>query len=100
VADSPRPTAVGRPIVLTAGGQPLELSYYQLSGVEAVVASSPQQFAMPPDSRAVGSSAGMAWSATSSGVTLFCLNGTSPILLAAHQPLVQLQALAAQLHLP
>jgi hypothetical protein len=78
----------------------LELRYYQLGGIDAVVASSPRQFAMPPDGRAVGSSAGMAWSATRSGVTLLCLNGTHPILLAAHQPLAQLQALAAQLHLP
>ena len=95
-----RPTALGRPTVLTAGGQPLELSYYQLGGVEAVVASSPQQFAIPPDGRAVGGSPGMAWSAIRSGITLFCLNGTRPILLAGPQPLAQLQALAAQLHLP
>jgi hypothetical protein len=95
-----RPTALGRPTVLTAGGQPLELSYYQLGGVEAVVASSPRQFSMPPNGRAVGNSGGMAWSATRSGITLFCLNGSRPILLAAHQPLAQLQALAAQLHLP
>jgi hypothetical protein len=87
-------------MVLTPGGQPLELSFYQLRGVEAVVASSPRQFAKPPDSRAVGGSTGMAWSATRSGVTLFCLNGSRPILLAGPQPLAQLQDLAAQLHLP
>jgi hypothetical protein len=87
-------------MVLSSGGQPLELSYYRLGGVEAVVASSPRQFAMPPDSRAVGGSVGMAWSATRSGVTLFCLNGTRPILLAAPQPLAQLQVLAAKLNLP
>ena len=95
-----RPTALGRPTVLTAGGQPLQLSYYQLGGIEAVVASSPRQFAIPPDGRAVGGSAGMAWSAIRSGITLFCLNGTRPILLAGPQPLARLQALAAQLHLP
>jgi hypothetical protein len=98
--DNLRPTSLGRPIVFTAGGQPLELSYYQLGGVEAVVASSPQQFAIPPDGRAVGGSPGMAWSAIRSGITLFCLNGTRPILLAGPQPLARLQALAAQLHLP
>jgi hypothetical protein len=42
----------------------------------------------------------MAWSATRSGITLFCLNGPRPILLAAPEPLARLQALAAQLHLP
>jgi hypothetical protein len=96
---NPTPTVLGTPIALTTGGQHVNLAYYQVGTTEAVVASSPQQFAMPAGGRRVGGPPGMAWSATRAGITLFCLNGPRPILLAAAVPLTELQALAAQLQL-
>jgi hypothetical protein len=95
----PQATPLGAPIALTVGGQRVDLTYYQVGRVEALVASSPRQFAMPSGGRPLGGPSGMAWSATRSGITLFCLNGPRPILLAAAVPLTQLRALAGQLHL-
>jgi hypothetical protein len=95
----PQPTPLGAPIALTVGGQRVDLTYYQVGRVEAVVASSPRQFAMPAGGRPLGGPSGMAWSAARSGITLFCLNGPRPILLAAAGPLTQLRDIAGQLHL-
>jgi hypothetical protein len=97
--DNPQPTALVAPITLTVGGQRVDLKYYQVGKVEAVVASSPRQFAMPSSGRPVGGPNGMAWTATRSGITLFCLNGPHPILLAATVPLSQLRDIAGELHL-
>lgn len=90
---------LGRPVELTSGGQPIELVYYQVGRTEALVATSPQQFAMPSDGRPIGGSPGMAWTATRTGISLLCLNGPRSTLLAAALPLAQLTELATQLHL-
>ena len=96
------PTAsgpLGRPVTLTSAGHPIELLYYRVGDTEALVATSPREFAMPKDGRPLGGSPGMAWTAHRSGISLLCLNGPRSTLLAAGVPLQQLIALASQLHL-
>jgi hypothetical protein len=94
------PTQIGSRRSLSAGGQPIQVSYYRFGSVEALVAESSQQFPMPPGGSPIAGSTGMAWKASKSGISLLCLNGSPAMLLAGRLPLTQLQSLAARLHLP
>ena len=90
------PVAVGRPVTVTVKGQRIEMRTWRLGSAEAVVAVSGQPFPMPAGAQAA-SGRGMAWSARLGKLTLYCLNGPTPELLAAPVPAAELAALAARL---
>lgn len=94
-----RPRSIGEPLTLQAGGQRLDLVYYRVGSVEAMVATSDRPFATPDGAKSTDGRSGMGWSATRGGVTLYCLNAPRPVLLAAAVPSVQLPAIAAMLGL-
>jgi len=92
------PVEVGRPVMVTAGGQRIVLRTWRLGGTEAVVAVSGQSFPMPAS--AVGAAGGgMAWSAQLGRLGLYCINGRTSELVAAPVPAAELAALAARLPL-
>jgi anti-sigma factor RsiW len=90
------PVAVGRPVTVTAGGQPIVLRTWRLGGTEAVVAVSDRPFPIPADAQGL-SGMGMAWSARLGRVGLYCRNGPTSELVAAPVPAAELAALAARL---
>lgn len=78
-----RPTPVGSPLSLSVDGVRIQLSYYRLGAAEVAVATADHPFPEPAGARAGGGSSGsaMAWTATVSGVSLYCPSSTT--LLAA-----------------
>jgi anti-sigma factor RsiW len=90
------PVEVGRPVTVAAGGQQMVLRVWRLGDVEAVVAVSAQQFAMPVRAHGV-TGPGMAWTARLGSIGLYCRNGRTSELVAARVPETQLAALAARL---
>jgi len=90
------PVEVGRPVMVTAGGQRIMLRTWRLGSTEAVVATSGQPFPMPTRAQGV-TGRGMAWSARVGPVGLYCLNGPTSELVAAPVPAAELAALAARL---
>jgi anti-sigma factor RsiW len=92
------PVEVGRPVTVTAGGQPIVLRTWRLGSTEAVVAVSDRPFPMPADAQGV-SGRGMAWTARMGTLALYCLNGPTSELVAAPVPAAELAALAARLSL-
>jgi hypothetical protein len=90
------PVEVGRPVMVTAGGQRIVLRTWRLGGAEAVVAVSGRPFPMPAGAKGVPGS-GMAWSARLGRLGLYCVNGRISELLAAPVPPAELAALAARL---
>ena len=92
------PVAVGRPVTVTADGQPIVLRTWRLGSTEAVVAISDRPFPMPADAQGL-SGMGMAWSARLGRVGLYCRNGPTSELVAAPVPAAELAALAARLPL-
>jgi len=89
---------VGRPVTVTAGGQPIVLRTWRLGSTEAVVAVSEDPFPMPADAQGVPGR-GMAWTARVGTLALYCLNGPTSELVAAPVPAAELAALAARLPL-
>jgi hypothetical protein len=92
------PVQVGRPVMVTAGGQRIMLRTWRLGSTEAVVATSGQPFPMPARAQGIAG-LGMAWSARVGPVGLYCLNGPTSELVAALVPDAELAALAARLPL-
>jgi anti-sigma factor RsiW len=92
------PVQVGPPVMITAGGQRIEVRTWRLGGTEAVVAVSSQPFPMPPGAQGM-SGRDMAWSARVGTLGLYCVNGRSSELVAAPVPVAELAALAARLPL-
>jgi anti-sigma factor RsiW len=90
------PMEVGRPVIVTAGGQPIVLRTWRLGSTEAVVAVSDRPFPMPADAQRVPGR-GMAWTARMGTLALYCLNGPTSELVAAPVPAAELAALAARL---
>jgi hypothetical protein len=90
------PVQVGHPVTVTAGGQQIVMRTWRLGGVQAVVAVSARPF--PTPARAHGlPGPGMAWTARSGTVSLYCLNGKTSELVAASVPSAELATLAARL---
>lgn len=100
--DAPRSgalTALGQPVIEAAAGHRVTIDPVDTADGEALVATSPAMFPMPPDGVAVSAS-GMAWTARRGGVTLYCLNNEHPsVLLAGTHGLESLLSLAQRLHL-
>ena len=92
------PMEVGRPVTVTAGGQPIVLRTWRLGRTEAVVAVSDHPFPMPADAQGVPGR-GMAWTAQVGTLALYCVNGSTSELVAAPVPAAELAALAARLPL-
>jgi hypothetical protein len=92
------PVEVGRPVTVTAGGQPIVLRTWRLGSTEAVVVVSDHPFPMPADAQGVPGS-GMAWTARVGTLALYCVNGSTSELVAAPVPAAELAALAARLPL-
>ena len=92
------PVEVGRPVIVTAGGQRIVMRTWRLGATEAVVAVSGQPFPMPDRAQAA-SGGGMAWSARLGKLGLYCLNGRRSELVAAPVPAAELARLAARLPL-
>jgi hypothetical protein len=90
------PVEVGRPVLVTAGGQRIVLRTWRVGGAEAAVAASARPFPMPAYAKGV-SGRGMAWSARLGRLRLYCLNGQPSELVAAPVPMAELAALAARL---
>jgi anti-sigma factor RsiW len=90
------PVEVGRPVTVTAGGQPIVLRTWRLGSTAAVVAVSDRPFPMPADAQGVPGS-GMAWTARVGTLALYCLNGPTSELVAAPVPAAEIAALAARL---
>jgi anti-sigma factor RsiW len=92
------PVEVGRPVTMTAGGQQIVVRTWRVDGVEAVVAVSGQPFPMPPGAQGA-SGGGMAWSARLGKLSLYCVNGRRPELVAAPVPAAELAGLIPRLPL-
>jgi anti-sigma factor RsiW len=92
------PVEVGRPVIVTAGGQRIVMRTWRLGATEAVVAVSGQPFPMPDRAQAVPGG-GMAWSARLGKLGLYCLNGRRSELVAAPVQAAELAGLAARLPL-
>ena len=90
------PVEVGRPVTVTAGGQPIVLRTWRVGSTEAVVAVSDRPFPMPADAQSVPGR-GMAWIVRMGTLALYCLNGPTSELVAAPVPAAELAALAARL---
>jgi hypothetical protein len=92
------PVEVGRPLIVTVGGQRIVLRTWRLGGAEAVVAASIKPFPMPTGAQGVAGR-GMAWSVRMGRLGLYCLNGRTSELVAAPVPAAELASLAARLPL-
>lgn len=90
---------LGSSATLVTGGQRLQLTYYRVHGVEALVAVSDQPYPMPANAHPLGGGAAMAWTAVRGHLGLYCLNGPRSILLVADLPTWQLPAVAHMLGL-
>lgn len=95
----PRPVAVGEPMNIVAAGQALQLRYYRVDGVEAVLATSAQPFPVPASARATTEAGGMTWTVHRGALGLFCVDGPGgrSALLAAPLPTAALAQLMGEL---
>ncbi|MHB1487825.1 MAG: anti-sigma factor family protein [Acidimicrobiales bacterium] len=96
---TPGPVALGAPLKLAPGGQEIQLAYYRMDGVEAVVATSTRMFSMPAGGQPVPGTHDMAWVAKRGSISLYCTNGPRSVLVAGAMPTVDLRGLATELHL-
>jgi len=82
--------------------QPLMVRAYELSGGEAVVATSAEPFPMPARSHLLKGSSSKAWMATKGRLSMYGVNepeGRQSMFLVAAMPMAELPEIAAQLHL-
>lgn len=92
---APSPSPVLQPLSLSVDGAHVAVRYYRLGSAEIAVATSDRAFPEPDGARPQSSDAAMAWSASVSGVSLYC--PSSRVLLAAPIPISQLVQLADRL---
>lgn len=94
---SDAPVPMGAPVGVVVGGAHVQLRYYRVGTVPAVVAVSDRPFPMPAG---VGTlpSGDMAWTVTRGWVGLYCPNGN--VVIAAPVTVGELPGLASRLPMP
>ncbi|MGH3764431.1 MAG: anti-sigma factor family protein [Pseudonocardiaceae bacterium] len=94
---SDAPVPMGTPVAVDVGGAHVQLRYYRVGTVPAVVAVSDRPFPMPAGVGMLPSGA-MAWTVTRAGVRLYCAN--SNVVIAAPVTVGELPGLASRLPMP